>query len=132
MDPISAVSGLLQTAINKIWPDPAAQATAEAQLMKAQAEAAIAAVQQQIDINKIEAGSSSPFVAGWRPFIGWVCGSAFALHFVILPVMNWLAEAFGHSSITIPFDMASLMTVLMGMLGLGGMRTFEKVRGVAR
>jgi hypothetical protein len=132
MDPISAVASLLDTAINRLWPDPAAKASAEAQLMKAQAEAAIAAVQQQIDINKLEAASPSVFVAGWRPFIGWVCGSAFALHFVFLPILNWLAHLLGHAEIEIPFDMASLMTVLMGMLGLGGMRTFEKVKGVAK
>ena len=132
MDPISAVASLLDTAINRLWPDPAAGASAEAQLMKVQAEAAIAAVQQQIDINKLEAASPSVFVAGWRPFIGWVCGSAFALHFVFLPILNWLAQLLGHAEIDIPFDMASLMTVLMGMLGLGGMRTFEKVKGVAK
>lgn len=132
MDPISAVAGLLNTAIDKIWPDPAAKASAEAQLMKAQADAAIASVQQQIDINKLEAASSSVFVAGWRPFVGWVCGSAFAFHFLLLPLLNWVAQAFGHAEIDIPFDMSSLMTVLMGMLGLGGMRTFEKVKGVAR
>jgi hypothetical protein len=131
MDPVSAVAGLLDTAINKIWPDPAAKATAEAMLMKAQADAAIAQVQQQIDINKIEAANSSVFVSGWRPFVGWVCGSAFALHFLFIPLLNWIAELFGHSAILIPFDMATLSTVLMGMLGLGTMRSIEKVRGVA-
>lgn len=132
MDPISAVAGLLNTAIDRIWPDPAAKASAEAQLMMAQAQAAIASVQQQIDINKLEAANTNIFVSGWRPFVGWVCGSAFAFHFLALPLLNWLAQAFGHAEIVIPFDMASLMTVLMGMLGLGGMRTFEKVKGVAR
>jgi len=131
MDPISAVAGLADTLINKIWPDPAARASAEAQLVKAQMDAAIAGVQQQIDINKIEAASSSVFVAGWRPGIGWICGAAFGLHFVVLPVLNWLAVLFGHEPIVIPFDMTTLSTVLTGMLGLGGLRTFEKVRGVA-
>lgn len=131
MDPISAVAGLADTLINKIWPDPAARASAEAQLIKAQMDAAIAGVQQQIDINKIEAASGSVFVAGWRPGIGWICGAAFALHFVILPLLGWVAVLFGHDPIVVPFDMQTLMTVLMGMLGLGGLRTFEKVRGVA-
>jgi len=131
MDPVSAVAGLAETLISRIWPDPAARASAEAQLVKAQMDAAIAGVQQQIDINKIEAASSSVFVAGWRPGIGWICGAAFALHFVILPLLSWLAVLFGHDPIVVPFDMGTLMTVLTGMLGLGGLRTFEKVRGVA-
>jgi len=132
MDPVSAVAGLLNTAIDKIWPDPAAKATAEALLMKAQADAAIASVQQQIDINKIEAASGNVFVSGWRPFVGWACGGAFAAHFILLPLLNWLIELFGHSAIVIPFDMATLSTVLMGMLGLGTMRSVEKMAGVAR
>jgi len=132
MDPVSAVAGLLNTAIDKIWPDPAAKATAEALLMKAQADAAIASVQQQIDINKIEAASGNVFVSGWRPFVGWTCGAAFAAHFILLPTFNWLAELFGHSAIVIPFDMSTLSTVLMGMLGLGTMRSVEKMAGVAR
>ena len=132
MDPISAVAGLLNTAIDKIWPDPAAKASAEAQLMMAQAQAAIASVQQQIDINKLEAANTNIFVSGWRPFVGWVCGSAFAFHFLALPLLNWLAQLFGHDAIVIAFDMSTLSTVLMGLLGLGTMRSVERLAGVAR
>jgi hypothetical protein len=131
MDPISSIAGLANTLIGKIWPDPKDQASAEAMLIKTQMDAALAQAQQQIDINKIEAASTNVFVSGWRPFVGWVCGSAFALHFLFLPLLNWLAELFGHSAIVIPFDMATLSTVLMGMLGLGTMRSVEKWRGVA-
>ena len=131
MDPISSIAGLANTLITKIWPDPKDQASAEALLIKTQMDAALAQAQQQIDINKIEAASTNVFVSGWRPFVGWVCGSAFALHFLFLPLLNWLAELFGHSAIAIPFDMATLSTVLMGMLGLGTMRSVEKWRGVA-
>jgi len=131
MDPLSAVAGLADTLINKIWPDPAAKASAEALLIKTQMEAALASVQQQIDINKIEAASTNIFVSGWRPFVGWACGAAFAAHFLLLPILNWLAQLFGHDSIVIPFDMSTLSTVLMGMLGLGTMRSLEKIKGVA-
>ena len=131
MDPISSIAGLANTLITKIWPDPKDQASAEALLIKTQMDAALAQAQQQIDINKIEAASTNVFVSGWRPFVGWVCGSAFALHFLLLPLLNWLAELFGRSAIAIPFDMATLSTVLMGMLGLGTMRSVEKWRGVA-
>ncbi len=132
MEPISAIAGLIDTAINRIWPDPAAKASAEAQLMKAQAEAALAAVQQQIDLNKIEAGHQSVFVSGWRPFVGWVCGTAFAVIFVVLPVANWIAQVSGGPKIDIEFDVGTLLTVLTGMLGLGGLRTIEKFGKVAR
>jgi hypothetical protein len=131
MDPISSIAGLANTLITKIWPDPKDQASAEAMLIKTQMDAALAQAQQQIDINKIEAASTNVFVSGWRPFVGWVCGSAFALHFLFIPLLNWLAELFGHGAIAIPFDMATLSTVLMGMLGLGTMRSVEKWRGVA-
>jgi hypothetical protein len=131
MDPISSIAGLANTLITKIWPDPKDQASAEALLIKTQMDAALAQAQQQIDINKIEAANTNVFVSGWRPFVGWVCGSEFALHFLLFPLLNWLAELFGRSAIAIPFDMATLSTVLMGMLGLGTMRSVEKWRGVA-
>lgn len=131
MDPLSAIAGLADTLINKIWPDPAARASAEAQLIKAQMDAALASVQQQIDINKIEAASTNVFVSGWRPFVGWACGAAFAGHFIVLPLLNWIVQLFGHAPIVVPFDMDTLSTVLMGLLGLGTLRTVEKVRGVA-
>jgi hypothetical protein len=131
MDPISSISNLANTLITKIWPDPKDQASAEALLIKTQMDAALAQAQQQIDINKIEAGSTNIFVSGWRPFVGWACGVAFAGHFIVLPTLNWLVQLFGHAPITIPFDMDTLSTVLMGLLGLGAMRSVEKVAGVA-
>jgi hypothetical protein len=131
MDPISSISNLANTLITKIWPDPKDQASAEALLIKTQMDAALAQAQQQIDINKIEAASTNIFVSGWRPFVGWSCGVAFAGHFIIMPTLNWLVQLFGHAPINIPFDMSSLSTVLMGMLGLGAMRSVEKVAGVA-
>lgn len=131
MDPISSISNLANTLIGRIWPDPKDQASAEALLIKTQMDAALAQAQQQIDINKIEAGSTNIFVSGWRPFVGWACGAAFAGHFIVLPALNWLVQLFGHAPITIPFDMDTLSTVLMGLLGLGAMRSVEKVAGVA-
>jgi hypothetical protein len=86
----------------------------------------------QIEVNKAEAASGSVFKGGWRPFIGWVCGSAFAYHFVLQPVIVFVVVAAGVELPPLPeFDMASLMTVMMGMLGLGGLRTYEKQKGIA-
>jgi hypothetical protein len=87
----------------------------------------------QIEVNKAEAASGSVFKGGWRPFIGWVCGSAFAYHFVLQPVIVFVVLAVGVDLPPLPeFDMTSLMTVLMGMLGLGGLRTYEKKQGIAK
>jgi hypothetical protein len=85
----------------------------------------------QTDINKEEAKSTSVFVSGWRPYVGWICGSAFALHYLMLPVANFIMVAEGYKEVVLAFDMQTLMTLLMGLLGLGGMRTYEKVQGVA-
>jgi hypothetical protein len=87
----------------------------------------------QIEVNKAEAASTSLFKGGWRPFIGWTCGTAFAYHFVLQPVLVFALVAFGQPVPDLPkFEMDALMTVLFGMLGLGGLRTFEKFKGVSK
>ena len=87
----------------------------------------------QVEVNKAEAASNSVWKGGWRPFVGWVCGAAFAYHFVLQPLAIFGLAAYGMEVPPLPdFDMGQLMTVLMGMLGLGGLRSFEKSRGVAR
>jgi len=96
---------------------------------KAAHEAAMA----QVEVNKMEAQHRSLFVAGWRPFIGWTCGIALAYHFVLNPLILFGVSWAGVEIPALPeFDMSSLMTVLMGMLGLGGLRTFEKVKKVSK
>jgi len=87
----------------------------------------------QVEVNKAEAASGSVWKGGWRPFVGWVCGTAFAYHFVIQPLAIFIVAAYGMEIPALPeFDMGQLMTVLMGMLGLGGLRSFEKSKGVAK
>ncbi len=87
----------------------------------------------QIEINKISAGHKSMFVAGWRPFVGWTCGVALAWHFVGQPLAVFVIAIAGVETPPLPvFEMESLLTVLLGMLGLGGRRTFEKTKNVAR
>lgn len=87
----------------------------------------------QISINQEEAKHSNVFVAGWRPFIGWVCGSALAFNFIIFPLVMWITLISGYVIPNPPvLDMESLFTILGGLLGLGGLRTFEKFKGVER
>ena len=86
----------------------------------------------QLEVNKVEATHKSIFVAGWRPFVGWVCGVAMSYHFFIAPLLQF-GFALGGIDQDLPeFDFSQLSTVLMGMLGLGGLRTFEKMKGVAK
>lgn len=87
----------------------------------------------QLEINLAEAKSGSVFKGGWRPFIGWVCGFAFAYHFILQPLIVFGVSVAGVEIPALPeFDMGSLMTVMMGMLGLGGLRTFEKQKGLTK
>ena len=84
----------------------------------------------QLEVNKAEAASGSIFKGGWRPFIGWVCGAAFAYHFILQPIIVFGVAVAGVTLPELPeFDMGTLMPVLMGMLGLGGLRTVEKLQG---
>lgn len=84
----------------------------------------------QLEINKAEASHRNIFVAGWRPFIGWTCGVALFWHFVGLPITMFVIAWLQFDMPILPqFEMETLMTVLMGMLGLGGLRTFEKIKG---
>lgn len=85
----------------------------------------------QIDVNKVEASSGSLFVAGWRPFVGWVSGVGVAYAAVVQPLLSWLARVAGYTGNFPEVDATLLLTVISGMLGIGGMRTFEKVRGVS-
>jgi hypothetical protein len=86
----------------------------------------------QLEVNKAEAAHKSLFVAGWRPAIGWVCVLGMAGNFITIPITNMILELMG-SSVTVPLiPTAEMMPILMGMLGLGAMRTVEKTKNVQR
>lgn len=86
----------------------------------------------QLEVNKTEAAHKSLFVSGWRPAVGWVCVLGMAGNFLVIPLTNF-ALALANSDVVIPLIQSSeMMPVLMGMLGLGTMRTFEKSKGVQR
>ena len=82
----------------------------------------------QIEVNKVEAGHTSKFVSGWRPFTGWICATALGYHYILQPLQTFILYSFGNEMQLPVFDMTTLTTVLLGMLGLGGMRSFEKVK----
>jgi hypothetical protein len=124
--------------IDKVWPNPAERDAAKLELFKAQQagqfkemDQAFESMKAQIGVNAVEAASADPFTSRWRPFIGWVCGTGLALQFIVNPMATWIATIMGHSIAFPNLDLGTLMTLLFGMLGLGALRTHEKVKGVA-
>jgi len=138
---IPIISSLLEIGakvLDRVIPDVAARekAKAEFQLQVLQQETELVKTfaeldKSQIEVNKEEAKSSSLFVSGWRPFIGWVCGSAFAWVYIGQPVLIFFLTAAGHPIALPHIEFGEISGVLLGMLGLGGMRSYEKVKGVA-
>jgi hypothetical protein len=107
----------------------------EERLSKQEALARLAQAPQiaQIEINKVEASHRTAFVAGWRPFIGWVCGLALAYNYIVRDLLVWLLAAFSPAALFPPaLQMDQLMTLLLGLLGLGTLRTVEKLNGASK
>ena len=86
----------------------------------------------QLEINKAEAQSRNIFVAGWRPVIGWTCGVAMAYNYVIHPIMIFVLAQLDYLVALPALDLGEMMPVLMGMLGLGSLRSFEKYKGISK
>ena len=124
--------------VERFFPDPKAADAAKLELLKMQQTGELAQLAANTDlakgqqeVNKAEAGSDSLFVAGWRPFVGWTCGAAFAYKFVLAPFVVLILTAIGNPIQLPVLDFTEMSTILLGMLGLGGLRTVEKVKGVA-
>ena len=131
-DPISSIVDLGKVLIDKFVPDPKQKAEAFQKLTEMQQNGDLQVIANQVEINKIEAANPKLFVAGWRPFIGWVCGAALAFQLVAAPLVMWGYEIAGHKVVLPVMQTELLTTLLVGMLGLGGMRTVEKLNGVQR
>ena len=129
---ITALSPIVGKVIDRVVPDQEAAAKAKREIQSELVNNINDIAKAQIEVNKTEAAHRNVFVAGWRPFIGWVCGAAFAYHFVLQPIFVFALAAYGVSLELPSFDMGALMTVLTGMLGLGGLRTLEKMKGTAK
>ena len=129
---ISSILPIASAVIDRTIPDKNAQAKAKQALEKALVDAEVEGRLGQLEINKIEAGSRNAFVAGWRPFIGWTCGAAMAYAYVLQPILRFGLGQAGYL-VTLPrIELGEMMPVLLGMLGLGGLRSFEKFKGLSR
>ena len=129
---VSGIMGLATTLIDRLVPNKNQKEKALAELKILETTGELDLLAKQLEVNKVEAGHRSLFVAGWRPSIGWICSIAFAYHFVLQPLIVFVAALNG-TVIDLPeFDASAMITVLLGMLGLGGFRTFEKLKGISK
>lgn len=131
LDPISAILEIGSKVIDRVWPDPAQAAAAKLELFKLQQSGELQQIMGQLEINKAEAANASVFVSGWRPFIGWICGIACAWNWIGISIAKVVAAFLQYPINLAPADLSEMMPVLMGMLGLGALRTVEKIQGVA-
>lgn len=129
---IAALLPILGGIIDKVIPDSAAADKAKLEMQMEVIKQANEGLLAQIDLNKTEAATGNVFVGGWRPFIGWVCGAALAFQFVAGPLIEWAAAATGHAVPPLPKLDDMLWELVLAMLGIGGLRTVEKIKGVAR
>jgi hypothetical protein len=88
--------------------------------------------EKQLDINKVEAGHRSIFVSGWRPFLGWVSGLSIGYVYLFQPILDMILQMFGVEVDWVVLDLGQLMPLILGMLGLGGLRSFEKAKGLTK
>lgn len=123
-EPVTAALSLGKSLIERLVPDKAAAQQAEQELEKLAQSGELQLLLGQQQINLVEASHKSVFVAGWRPFIGWICGVGLGYNFVLYPILDiWVEMP--------PIDSAPLMALITSMLGLAGYRTLEKKEGVA-
>ena len=127
LDPISAVLDSGGKLIDRLWPDPMQAASAKLELLKMQQNGDLAQMVAQTDINKVEASSSNLFIAGWRPFIGWGCGFAFLYSALFEPFARFVSTViFNYHGAFPVIDTTLTMQILLGMLGMGALRSFDK------
>ena len=138
MNPL-LITGLFEIGkglIDRLFPDPAAKAQAQLDLLKMQQTGELAQLAATTDLAKLqvqtnleEAKHPNWFVAGWRPFVGWTCGAGLAYVAVLEPIARFVAEVmFGYTGLFPEIDTDITLQVLLGMLGLGAMRSVEKIK----
>lgn len=132
-DWITSVLDIGTKIIDRVIPDPAQKAAAQLELLKLQQSGDLVRLTAETDlakgqmaINQIEAGSEKWWKAGWRPFVGWVCGSAMASNYIIGPFFTWGSTLFGHPTPYPILDMTTMLPILAGMLGFGYLRGKQK------
>ncbi|TAN71598.1 MAG: hypothetical protein EPN17_00910 [Methylobacter sp.] len=131
-DAVAAGATLIDTVVKRVWPDATELEKIKLEQMSQALQAEWTNQLAQIEVNKVEAASSSLWVSGWRPFVGWVCGAALAYAALIEPIARFVAMvAFSYPGAFPVINTELTLQVLLGLLGLGWMRSSEKKAGVA-
>lgn len=132
LDPVTAILNIGNTILDRVLPDKQQNDAAKAQLLTLQLSGDITQALSQNAVNQAEAANNSVFVAGWRPYVGWICGSAFAYAYIVQPFLQFILVAckvnLDLSKLPV-VSMAEISPVLLGMLGLGAMRSYDKTQG---
>lgn len=138
-DAVTAALDIGGKLIDRLIPDPAQKSAAALELLKLQQSGELATLaadtdlaRGQLEVDKVEAASPATFTSGWRPAVGWVCAAGLASQFLVAPFATWAAALIGHPIAYPSLDIGTLLTLLLGMLGLGAARTVEKIQGVAK
>lgn len=118
--------------IDKLIPDADEAAKAKSKLLEMQVKGELDTIVGQLEINKAEASSGSSYAAGWRPTIGYICAFGLAYNFIVYPMMTWYSARYMPGFSPPPLVSDNLMELVMGMLGLAGLRSFEKFKGVSK
>jgi len=131
-EPVTAVLNIGSQLIDRLWPDQATKDAGKLELLKLAQSGDLAQLNSetqlalgQVEINKEDAKSGSFWQSGWRPYIGWICGTGLGYQFLVYPILISFLPKIQQ------LDMGTLLTLLLGLLGLGGMRTYEKLQGKA-
>lgn len=114
--------------IDRVLPDKAANDAAKAELLKMQLAGELDQISQQIKTNQVEAANASVFVAGWRPFIGWICGLAIAVDYILRPLFIWFGNETHHAADFPNLDLSELMPLIVGMLGFTVAHTWQETQ----
>lgn len=136
-DPVSLLLEVGNKVIDRVWPDPTQAAAAKLELYKMQQTGELAQLaadteiaKGQLAVNQAEASSGNTYASSWRPTVGYTCVAGLGYTFLLQPLLPWFAALLGASVPPLPsLDTNVLMTLLLGMLGIGGMRSFDKKQG---
>ena len=124
--------GVAEKIIDRVIPDKAAAEKAKLEMLQAAQNQEVTLALEQIKVNLAEAQSSSAYASGWRPTIGYICATGLCYNFILYPLLTWYAAAYRPGFVPPPLVSDALMELVLGMLGLAGLRSWEKWKGVAK
>ena len=133
LDPFTAGFDLIKTGLDKFFPDADTELKGKLEAAASEINNSYQLQLSQLEINKVEAGSTSLFVSGWRPAIGWVCGVSLLYAALVEPIARFIATVlFTYTGMFPIINTELTLQILLGLLGLAGMRSYEKSKGITK